>query len=101
MVSNIFREYSTHPNREILDTNIIQLLGDARGPNHVHQLVLVEPNLLQICCSKVGGANNFLQVTPKSQLVHLSFVLFPMFGTIVGNIKYSLSKFTKSLNHVR
>ena len=49
-----------YPNWKIFYSDIIQLLGDARGPHHVHQLVLVEPDLLQVSCSQVSCAHYFI-----------------------------------------
>ena len=52
--------YIIYPYWKIFDSNIIQLLRDPAGPHNVHQLGLVEPDLVQVGRGQVSRANNLL-----------------------------------------
>ena len=55
-----YSEQESHPDRKILDSDVVQFLRDAGGSDHVDELALIELNLLEVGCGEVGSAHDLI-----------------------------------------
>ena len=116
-----YSEQKSHPDRKILDSDVIQFLRDAGGSDHVDELALIELNLLEVGGGEVGRAHDLIlellgwkmsqslfldslspverithQAATKAQLVQLGFVLSPVLRAVVCHVKHTFAELTES-----
>ena len=113
-----YSEQESHPDRKILDSDVVQFLRDAGGSDHVDELALIELNLLEVGGGEVGRAHDLIlellcwksmslnslipieiithQAATKAQLVQLGFVLSPVLRAVVCHVKHTFAELTES-----
>ena len=116
-----YSEQESHPDRKILDSDVVQFLRDAGGSDHVDELALVELDLLEVGGGEVGRAHDLIlellgwkmsqslfldslspverithQAATKAQLVQLGFVLSPVLRAVVCHVKHTFAELTES-----
>ena len=89
-----------YPDWKIFDPNIVQLLGNAGGADHIDKLGFVEVDLFKVGGGQVGSTDNLVHSAPKTEFIQLGFVFASVLGAVVSHIENPLSEISESVDHL-